>query len=181
MASIISRENGTKYIQATINKRRCSVWLGETSQRNAERVRDKIEELVKVRSLGLPIPQDVAAWAGKVSDEVASRLAELNLIEPRVPVAVVTVGEFLTGYLSRRDDEVKSGTFVFYGHTVRNLTEFFGAVKPLADITPGDADDFRRHRSAAGPGDRQGHRQGRKPRRGQARVRPRPLPVHLHR
>ena len=145
MASIISRENGTKYIQATINKRRCSVWLGEVSQRNAERVRDKIEELVKVRSLGLPIPQDVAAWAGKVSDEVASRLAELNLIEPRVPVAVVTVGEFLTGYLSRRDDEVKSGTFVFYGHTVRNLTEFFGAERRLDDITPGDADDFRRY------------------------------------
>ena len=145
MASIISRENGTKYIQATINKRRCSVWLGEVSQRNAERVRDKIEELVKVRSLGLPIPQDVAAWASKVSDEVASRLAELNLIEPRVPVVVVTVGEFLTSYLSRRDEEVKSGTFVFYGHTVRNLTEFFGAAKPLADITPGDADDFRRY------------------------------------
>ena len=56
MASIISRQNGTKYIQATINKRRCSVWLGEVSQRNAERFRDKIEELVKVRSLGLPIP-----------------------------------------------------------------------------------------------------------------------------
>ena len=145
MASIISRENGTKYIQATINKRRCSVWLGEVSQRNAERVRDKIEELVKVRSLGLPIPQDVAAWASKVSDEVASRLAELNLIEPRVPVVVVTVGEFLTSYLSRRDEEVKSGTFVFYGHTVRNLTEFFGAERRLDDITPGDADDFRRY------------------------------------
>ncbi len=145
MASIISRENGTKYIQATINKRRCSVWLGEVSQRNAERFRDKIEELVKVRSLGLPIPQDVATWASKVSDELASRLAELNLIEPRVPMVVVTVGEFLTSYLARRDDEVKGGTFVFYGHTVRNLTEFFGVAKPLDDITPGDADDFRRY------------------------------------
>ena len=145
MASIISRENGTKYIQVTINKRRCSVWLGEVSQRNAGRFRDKIEELVKVRSLGLPMPQDVATWASKVDDEVASRLAELNLIEPRVPMVVVTVGEFLTGYLSRRSDEVKGGTFVFYGHTVRNLKEFFGTAKPLADITPGDADDFRRH------------------------------------
>ena len=145
MASIISRENGTKYIQATINKRRCSVWLGEVSQRNAERFRDKIEELVKVRSLGLPIPQDVAAWASKVSDEVASRLAELKLIKPRVPAEVVTVGEFLTGYLLRRDDDVKDGTLTFYGHTVRNLTDYFGADRRLDDISPGDADDFRRH------------------------------------
>jgi len=145
MASIITRANGTKYIQATINRRRCSVWLGEVSQRNAERFRDKIEELVKVRSLGLPIPQDVAAWASKVSDEVASRLAELKLIEPRVPVAVVTVGEFLTGYLARRDDDVKDGTLTFYGHTVRNLTEFFGSDRRLDDINSGDADDFRRH------------------------------------
>ena len=145
MASIITRENGTRYIQATINKRRCSVWLGEVSQRNAERFRDKVEELVKARSLGLPIPQDVAAWASKVSDEVASRLAKLNLIEPRVPMELVTMGEFLTGYLARREDEVKDGTLTFYGHTVRNLTDFFGADRRLDDISPGDADDFRRN------------------------------------
>ena len=70
MASIISRPNGTKYIQVTVNKRRSSIWLGETSQRNAERVRDKIEELVKSHSLGLSIPQDVAAWVAKLPKEL---------------------------------------------------------------------------------------------------------------
>ncbi len=127
MASIISRENGTKYIQLTINKRRCSVWLGEVSQRNAERFRDKIEELAKARSLGLSLPQDVAAWVGKLSEELASRLAELDLIEPIAPKAVVSIGEFLTDYLSRRGDDVKGGTLTFYGHTTRNLTAFFGS------------------------------------------------------
>ena len=148
MALIIIREDGTKYIQVTISKRRCSVCLGEISQRDAERVRDKIEKLVKVRSLGLSIPREVAAWVGKLSDEVASRLAELNLIESRVSKAVVpmvTVGDFLTGYLSRRDDDVMNATLTFYVDTVRNLTEFFGSDRRLDDITPGDADDFRRH------------------------------------
>ena len=40
---------------------------------------------------------------------------------------------------------MKSATFVFYGHTVRNLTEFFGTTRLIEDITSGDADDFRRH------------------------------------
>lgn len=148
MALIIIREDGTKYIQVTISKQRCSVYLGEISQRDAERVRDKIEKLVKIRSLGLPIPRDVAAWVGKLSDEVASRLAELNLIESRVPkavVSVVTVGDFLTDYLSRRDDEVMNAMLTFYVDTARNLTEFFGSDRRLDDITPSDADDFRRH------------------------------------
>ena len=148
MASIITREDGTKYIQVTISKRRCSVCLGEISQRDAERVRDKIEKLVKVRSLGLSIPRDLTAWVGKLSDEVASRLAELKLIEPRVPVAVVpleTVGDFLTDYLSRRDDDVMNAALTLYVDTGRNLTEFFGSDRRLNDITPGDADDFRRH------------------------------------
>ena len=95
MASIISRENGTKYIQATINKRRCSVWLGETSQRNAERVRDKIEELVKFRRLNQTMTLEVAAWVAKLPNELASRLAELNLIDPPNHVAMPTLVEFV--------------------------------------------------------------------------------------
>jgi integrase len=33
---------------------------------------------------------------------------------------------------------------VFYSHTVENLKRFFGADTRLEDVTPGDADDFRR-------------------------------------
>ena len=145
MASIISRPNGTKYIQLTVNKRRCSVWLGEVTQRNAERFRDKIEELAKARSLGLTLPQDVAAWVGKLSEELAICLVKLNLIEPIVPQVMVSIGEFLGDCLSRRGDEVKGGTLTFYGHTVRNLTEFFGSERLLNSITAGAADDFRRN------------------------------------
>ena len=145
MASIIARPNGTKYIQITINKRRSSVWLAEVSQRNAERFRDKIEDLAKARSLGLTLPQDVAAWVGKLSAELASRLAELDLIEPPAPKLVVSIGELLDEYLSRRADDVKDGTLTFYTHTARNLKGFFGSDRLLNSITAGDADDFRRH------------------------------------
>ena len=43
-------------------------------------------------------------------------------------------------HLAKR--EAKGSTKVFYGHTQRNLIDFFGAEKRLADITLGDADDF---------------------------------------
>lgn len=145
MASIITRPNGTKYIQVTVSKRRSSIWLGEISQRDAGRFRDKIEDLVKSHSLGLSFPQDLAAWVAKIPDELAKRLVELKLIEPRVQAPVYTIKEFLADYLSRRGSEVKDGTRTFYGHTIRNLNEFFGSDRRLNDITAGDADDFRRH------------------------------------
>lgn len=145
MASIITRPNGTKYIQVTVNKRRSSLWLGEISERNAGRLRDKVEDLVKCQSFGLSIPQDLAAWVAKIPDDLAARLAELGLIEPRIPAEVVTVDAFLTAYLSRRGGDVKGGTLTFYGHTVRNLKEFFGLERRLDDINAGDADDFRRN------------------------------------
>ena len=31
----------------------------------------------------------------------------------------------------------------FYGHTKRNLIDYLGADKPLRDVTPGIADEFR--------------------------------------
>jgi integrase len=39
---------------------------------------------------------------------------------------------------------VKGGTATVYGHTKRCLIEFFGAGKPIAEITAGEADDWRR-------------------------------------
>lgn len=38
---------------------------------------------------------------------------------------------------------MKGSTSTVYGHTIRNLKTFFGADKPLRDITAGDADEFR--------------------------------------
>jgi integrase len=146
MASIVSRENGTKYIQLTnIDKKRYSIWLGEISKRDAERVRDKIEQLVRSRRLALPVPAEVETWVRKLPEELSKRLAELNLIDRVEPKAVPTVGEFLAEFVTRRGEDVKGGTLVFYGHTIRNLKAFFGDDRRLDEINPGDADDFRRY------------------------------------
>ena len=54
-----------------------------------------------------------------------------------------TLAAFLDSYIAKRSD-VKGGTAIVYGHTRRCLVEYFGADKPLAEITPADADDWRR-------------------------------------
>jgi integrase len=54
------------------------------------------------------------------------------------------LGPWVDGYIAGRTD-VKPGTATVLGMTRRNLVEFFGADRPLASITPGDADDWRRH------------------------------------
>ena len=47
--------------------------------------------------------------------------------------------------MSDATNDMNGGTNAFYNHTVRNLTTIFGEAKALAEVTPGDAVDFRRH------------------------------------
>ncbi len=56
--------------------------------------------------------------------------------------ASAKLGAFIDGHIAERHD-VKSGTATFYGHTRRNLLDLFGADKPLREITPGNADQWR--------------------------------------
>jgi hypothetical protein len=53
------------------------------------------------------------------------------------------LGPFIDGYIADRSD-LKGSTAKVYGHTRRNLIAFLGADKPLASVTKGDADEFRR-------------------------------------
>ena len=58
----------------------------------------------------------------------------------------------IDAYIAERTD-VKSGTATFYGHTRRNLTDFFGADKPLREIMPGSADQWRAYLAGQGLAD----------------------------
>ena len=147
MASIARDANGCKRIQFVhADGSRPAIRLGKCSQRDAESFKIKVEALLSAKMLGNSPDRETSEWLAGRSDELIDKLAAVRLIEPRQPVEPpMTLAGFLNDYLERRAGDVKGGTFVFYGHTVRNMTTFFGTVKPLTDITPGDADDFRRH------------------------------------
>ena len=121
---------------------RCTLRLGKISDRNALRFCEKLEQFVSTVGAGQPLDPELVAWLEKLSDEHKAKLAGWGLYAAQKRVEVPTVGAFVENYVTLRTD-VKGGTATFYGHTKRNLIAFFGADKRLAEITAGDADEFR--------------------------------------
>lgn len=143
MASITSEPNGHKTIQF-VNKarKRKSIRVGKCSQRQAEALKERIEALNAAQISGQAVDSETSRWlTTRVDVKLAEKLAKVGLIAPR---QVATLGAFLTSYVESRAD-VKPGTKTNYGQVERDLVAFFGANKPLAEISHGDADAFRLH------------------------------------
>ncbi len=140
MASISKASNGRKTIQFTAadNKRR-SIRLGKMSMRAVEAVKVRVEHLVTASITGAAPDDQTARWLAGLDARLHDKLASAGLATRRERA---TLGPFIDGYIESRGD-VKRATATVYGHTRRNLVAFFGADKPLRDITPGDADAWR--------------------------------------
>jgi integrase len=145
MASVVNDPNGFKrVIFKGLDRKRHPIRLGQCSMKYAIGVADHVEEIVNATIRSLPVARLTAEWLADLSPVMEEKLVNVGLIQPRDAADQITLGAFLDAYLARRSD-VKAGTLVFYGHTKRNLIDVFGADRPLANITPADADDFRRH------------------------------------
>lgn len=136
-------------VQFALGNRRPCVPLGGVNKTQAGYLKGYIESLVASRRAGVAIDGRTADWLADLDDTFHARLVEAGLVEPRVTAASEPQPEFprlgtvLDGYIAKRSD-VKSATATVYGHTRRCLIEYFGADKPLREITPADADDWRR-------------------------------------
>ena len=140
MASISKDPNGHRRILFVgADKRRRAIRLGKISQRKAERLKARIQDLVAASITNDAVDDETARWVADLKDDLADKLAKVGLIAPREQAALK---QFLDRYIANRTD-VKSGTTTVYGHTRRNLIDFFGAGKLLREITPGDADEWR--------------------------------------
>ena len=148
MASISKDPGGKRRIQfvdpADKTLRR-TIYLGKCSQRAAEQLKFRIEQLIASKTMGHALDRDTAEWVadlGKQSKELGEKLARAGLIDPPEGIPHLTLGSFLSGYVERRID-VKPATRVIWRHTVRNLTNFFGGDRDIEGITEGDAEDFK--------------------------------------
>jgi integrase len=148
MASIIRQPNGRRAIQYTApNGNRPMIRLGKITQRGAEAVKNHVEHLHNSKAGRYPVEHSTAQWLAEIDGTLADRLADLGLTGKRINPEdrdIVTLISFVDGYIAGRTD-VKPRTKSIYGNTRRNLFTFFGPDKPLADVTPGDADRFRLH------------------------------------
>lgn len=140
MASISKGPKGTRTIQFVgVDKRRRSIRLGKVSQRVAEGVKLHVEELVKAALTGTAPSDDTSRWVARLDDWMRDRLANVGLVPKR---AKATLKAFLDAFIASRGD-VKPSTKFVYNNTRRNLIDAFGADRPMRDITPGDADEWR--------------------------------------
>ena len=139
MASIGKDPNGRKRILFVAEDgSRKTIRLGKASMKQANAFKVKIEALLSRRFAG-SLDDETARWIVGLPNDAHAKLASVGLVEPRQSKLL---GPFLEGYLLGRTD-VKPATLVNLGHTQRNLTDFFGADKPLRDISDGDADQWR--------------------------------------
>lgn len=139
MATIL-RRNGRRSIQfVNAAGRRKTLALGKVTQKQAEFIKIKVEALAAACITGHAPDDEVSAWLAKRDTVMLEKLAAVGLIARRESA---TLGKFLDKYTASRID-VKPATREVWSQPVRNLKKFFGADRPLRDITAGDAENFR--------------------------------------
>ncbi len=143
MASISRDKGGSRRIQFVApDGKRPTIRLGKVSQRTAEAIKFRIERLLESQLTGHSLDADMAQWVADLDDRMADKLARVGLIPKPEQKASGTLEPFIEGYIERRTD-VKANTRRIWRQTLRGLVEFFGADKSLAEITRGNATDWR--------------------------------------
>src|SRR6516164_2134363 len=141
MATIGNDPNGFKRVLfVALNGKRKTIRLGKVTMKQATAFKVKVEALIGRTITGVA-DDEVSRWLAGLDVEMYGRLAAVGLVPPRPKVAAATLGSFLDGYITRRTD-VKPRTRINLDAAKARLVEFFGANKALANITPGDADNW---------------------------------------
>jgi integrase len=153
MASLtkINGKTGQTYrIEFFLNgdsKRKC-VRLGRMQKRQAELVRTKLELLVGAKDTGTAPDPEVSRWVAERDDKFHAKLAQCGLVSPRAKAVITKLGEFLDGYIDGRTD-IKANTRAHLKRARKSLIDYFSESKLINEITPGDADEFRRQLKGA--------------------------------
>jgi len=121
-----------------------TIRLGKASQRDAEAVKLRVEQLLVAKLTGNAVAADTAHWIAELDARLADKLTRVGLIPRPTTKTVLALGPFLTEYIASRTD-VKPNTRAHLERAMVDVLKFFGADKPLEEVTPGDADEFRLH------------------------------------
>ena len=124
-------------------RRRRTLYLGAEirTRRAAEQWLRAVDDLVEARAAGTAPARAVSEWLSEIGDEARAKLESVGLVDAR-PRS--TLGEFIDRYIADRGGDTKPATRIGYGRGRSHLVEFFGEGCLLVDITPADADRWRR-------------------------------------
>jgi integrase len=143
VASISRDKNGTRRILFVApDGRRRTIRLGKASQRTAEGIKYRVEQLLESLQFNRSMEADLAEWVLALDLAFAKKLARVDLIPDPEAKAAATLAAFLKSYIDGRVD-LKPATKIVRGQVIRDLNEFFGETREVQTISPGDADDFK--------------------------------------
>ena len=143
MASIARDKNGTRRILFVApDGKRPTIRLGKVSQRTAEGIKYRVEQLLEALQFGRSMEADLVEWVKGLEPPLAKKLARVGLIPDPEAKPAATLAAFLKSYIDGRVD-LKPATKIVRGQVVRDLNKFFGETREVPTITPGDADDFK--------------------------------------
>ena len=140
MASISTDQQGNRRILFTDGTRK-TVHLGKASMKVAQEVKIKVEYLMSAKLSGLSLDPETAKWVASISDGFAEKLAAVGLIASR---RRSTIGEFLDAFVASRRDS-KPNTVLHLQRAKKDMVSYFGARRPLHEITTRDADGYRQY------------------------------------
>ena len=127
MASIVNDPGGRKRVLfVDPSGDRKAIRLGKVSQRAAETVKFRVEQLLAAKLTGHPLEADTSGWIADLEPAMAVKLARVGLILKTEAKPAVTLGEHLAGYFARRTD-VKPNTLTHWNHTRRLLLAWASA------------------------------------------------------
>jgi len=143
MASIARDKNGCRRILFVApDGKRPTIRLGKVSQRTAEGIKYRVEQLLEALQFNRSMEPDLVEWVKGLEPPLAKKLARVGLIPNPEAEPARALGPFLTDFTTRRID-VKPATKEVWSQVVRNLLEHFGAERDLAEVTEADAEDFK--------------------------------------
>ncbi len=142
MASLFSYNGGLKRIEFSHapNGPRQIIRLGRMNAKQAGTIKAMVEAIVGDKLANRPHDAEVSKWLGQLDEKMLGRLRAVGLADG-VGLAQTTLGAFLDRYTTMLT--IKPASRVFYGHTRRNLEDYFGKTRLLRDVTAADADAWR--------------------------------------
>jgi len=155
MASISTDRNGNRRIFFSgLNRKRKIIYLGPVPMKTARTIKAHVENLAAALLAGHSPAPETSEWVGSRDDVLYGKLAGVGLVPAREPKLDtlpegITLTAFIDQYIAARMIK-KPNTLRNYLGTKRVLLGFFGKERTLADITPGDCDDWRAHQVGLG-------------------------------
>ncbi len=143
MASLFT-ENGKRVITFIMpDESRPKLRLGECSLADAKEIKSHIEHLVFILSHNTALRNTTADWLHGLDDRAYGRLADLQLVKPRINAAA-GLGAFIDAYVATRPD-CKQNTRENWTQVKQWLVKCFTESRDLRTIGPGEAEQFRDH------------------------------------